>query len=90
MKQQNKLNMPDCSLYAVLIRVTRAAGMDLHSYMRSKAKLAEGTDLLAAGRETVAREDTAERDWLLGLPDKVRQGLVENKTNLVRGLAVAR
>ena len=84
--------MPDCSLYAVLISVTRAAGMDmdLHSYMRSKAKLAEGTDLLAAGRETVAREDTAERDWLLGLPDKVRQGLVENKTNLVRGLAVAR
>ena len=58
--------------------------------MRSKAKLAADTDLWEAGQKTVALDYTAERDWLLGLPDKMRQGVVEGKTNLVRGIAVTR
>ena len=70
------------SLCAVLIGMTRVAGMDQQRHMRSKAKLAEDTDLW--------EDNTAERDWLLGLPDKMRQGVVEGKTNLVRGIAVTR
>ena len=70
--------------------MTRVAGMDQQRHMRSKAKLAADTDLWEAGQKTVALDYTAERDWLLGLPDKMRQGVVEGKTNLVRGIAVTR
>ena len=62
--------------------------MDQQRHLRSKAKLAADTDLWEAGQKTVALDYTAERDWLLGLPDKMRQGVVEGKTNLVRGIAV--
>ena len=70
--------------------MTKVAGVDQQRHMRSKAKLAADTDLWEAGRKTVALDNTAERDWLLGLPDKMRQGVVEGKTNLVRWLAVTR
>ena len=70
--------------------MTNVAGVDQQRHMRSKAKPAADTDLWEAGRKTVALDNTAERDWLLGLPDKMRQCVVEDKTNLVRWLAATR
>ena len=82
---KHKKNVSD-----VLIGMTKVAGVDQQRHMRSKAKLAADTDLWEAGRKTVTLDNTAERDWLLGLPDKMRQGVVEDKTNLVRWLAATR
>ena len=44
--------------------------MDQQRHMRSKAKLAADTNLWEARRKTVALDNTAERDWLLGLPGR--------------------